>query len=31
MEGRINLPPTDNLEFIPLPKEKKDPPPEILS
>lgn len=31
MEGRINLPPSDNLEYIPLPIEKKDPLPEILS
>ena len=34
-EGRILLPPTDNLEFIPLPKDKSRPagmpPPEVLS
>lgn len=34
-EGRILLPPTDNLEFIPLPEDKSKPagmpPPEVLS
>ncbi len=34
-EGRISLPPADNLEFIPLPEDKSrpagDPPPEVLS
>jgi hypothetical protein len=34
-EGRILLPPTDNLEFVPLPADKSrpagGPPPELLS
>jgi redox-sensitive bicupin YhaK (pirin superfamily) len=30
-EGRIILPPLDDHEFIPLPEDKKEPPPEILS
>jgi len=34
-EGRIKLPPTDNLEFVPLPESKSkpagDPPPQALS
>ena len=35
-EGRISLPPADNLEFIPLPEDKSksaagNPPPEALS
>jgi redox-sensitive bicupin YhaK (pirin superfamily) len=30
-EGRIILPPLDNHEFIPLPEDKKRPPPEALS
>lgn len=30
-EGRINLPPLDDKEFIPLPKEKTGKPPEALS
>jgi hypothetical protein len=32
-EGRILLPPTDNLEFVPLPESKSsgDPPPQALS
>jgi redox-sensitive bicupin YhaK (pirin superfamily) len=30
-EGRIDLPPADDHEFVPLPEERKGPPPELLS